>query len=128
AMETTEIKLEVKNIKRLEEADINEDFYTKLFGAGVVNNEEEFKAKVREEVEGMLEQNAEQKLQNDIYTQGMEKVNVDLPEDFLKRWLKATNPEIGEAELEEGFADFLKNSNGSRMKIRITQTKTLQAK
>lgn len=128
ALETTEFKLEVKNINRLEEADLNEDFYTKLFGAGVVNNEEEFKAKVREEVEGMLEQNAEQKLQNDIYTQGMEKVKVDLPEDFLKRWLKATNPEIGEAELEEGFADFLKNLKWTLIENQIIRNNDLQVK
>lgn len=124
----TSFKLLVKNINRLEEADLNEDFYTKLFGAGVVNNEDEFKARVREEVESMLVQNAEQKLQNDLYTEGMEKVKADLPEDFLKRWLKATNPEIKENELEEGFSDFLKNLKWTLVENQIIRANDLQVK
>lgn len=124
----TSFKLLVKNINRLEEADLNEDFYTKLFGAGVVNNEDEFKARVREEVESMLVQNAEQKLQNDLYTEGMEKVKADLPEDFLKRWLKATNPEIKENELEEGFGDFLKNLKWTLVENQIIRANDLQVK
>lgn len=128
SLEKTSFKLLVKNINRLEEADLNEDFYTKLFGAGVVNNEDEFKAKVREEVESMLVQNAEQKLQNDLYTEGMEKVKADLPEDFLKRWLKATNPEIKEDELEEGFGDFLKNLKWTLIENQIIRANDLQVK
>src|SRR5690606_14935502 len=102
-------KLTVKNINRLEEAELNQAFYDKLFGEGVVKSEEEFREKVREEVESMLVQNATQKLQNDIYQKGMDAVQVEFPEAFLKRWLRTTNPEIKDEELEDGFADFLKN-------------------
>lgn len=128
ALESNQFRLRVKNINRLEEADLNEDFYTKLFGEGVVKTEEEFKDKVREEVESMLVQNAEQKLQNDIYTAGMEKVQVEFPEDFLKRWLKATNPDIGEAELEEGFEDFLKNLKWTLIENQIIKANDLEVK
>ena len=120
--------LEVKNVNRLEEADLNEDFFTKLFGAGVVNNEEEFRNKVREEVESMLVQNADQKLQNDLYTYGMDKVEAKFPEAFLKRWLKATNPEIKDEELEEGFPDFLKNLKWTLIENNIIRANNLEVK
>src|SRR5690606_4580465 len=68
----SQFKLTVKNVNRLEEAELNEEFFDKLFGEGAVKTEEEFKEKIREEVESMLVQNATQKLQNDIYTKGME--------------------------------------------------------
>ncbi len=128
ALTSTEFKLVVKNINRLEEADLNEDFYTKLFGAGEVNNEEEFKNKVKEEVEGLLVQNAEQKLQNDLYTEGMDKVKVEFPEAFLKRWLKATNPSIEESELEAGFEDFLKNLKWTLIENQIIRSNNLEIK
>jgi trigger factor len=35
-------KLAVKNINRLEEADLNQEFFDKLFGEGVVTTEEGF--------------------------------------------------------------------------------------
>ncbi len=128
ALEPATFKLTVKNVNRLEEADLNDEFYTKLFGEGVVKTEEEFKEKVREEVESMLVQNATQKLQNDIYTQGMEAVKAEFPDAFLKRWLKATNPEIKEDELEEGFADFLKNLKWTLIENRVITQNGLEVK
>lgn len=128
ALENPTFKLEVKNINRLEEAELNDEFYTKVFGEGIVKTEEEFEQKVRQEVEDMFVQNAEQKLQNDMYLAGMDKVNAPLPEEFLKRWLKATNPEIQETELEEGFEDFVKNLKWTLIENQIIQTNDLQVK
>jgi trigger factor len=128
AIEPSTFKLSVKNVNRLEEAELNQDFYDKLFGEGTVTTEEEFKNKVREEVESMLVQNATQKLQNDIYLKGLDAVNVEFPEAFLKRWLKATNPEIKDDELEEGFADFLKNLKWTLIENRIITQNGLEVK
>lgn len=128
AVDPASFKLTVKNVNRLEEADLNQEFYDKLFGEGTVKTEEEFNAKIREEVEGMLVQNATQKLQNDIYTQGMEAVNADFPEPFLKKWLKATNPNLKADELEEGFADFVKNLKWTLVENRIITQNGLEVK
>ncbi|SFC63805.1 trigger factor [Parapedobacter composti] len=127
-LEPATFKLTVKNVNRLEEAELDQAFYDKLFGEGIVKTEEEFRAKVREEVESMLVQNATQKLQNDIYLKGLDSVKVDFPEAFLKRWLKATNPEIKEDELEEGFADFLKNLKWTLIENRIITQNGLEVK
>lgn len=124
----TTFKLTVKNVNRLEEAELTQEFYDKLFGEGVVKTEAEFKEKVREEVESMFVQNATQRLQNDLYLKGLEAVKVDFPEAFLKRWLKATNPEIKEDELEEGFADFVKNLKWTLIENRIITQNGLEVK
>lgn len=128
SLANTTFKLTVKNVNRLEEADLTQDFYDKLFGEGTVKTEEEFRGKVQEEVESMFVQNATQKLQNEIYLKGLEAVNVEFPEDFLKRWLKATNPEIKENELEEGFADFVKNLKWTLIENRIITRNGLEVK
>jgi trigger factor len=101
--------LTVKNVNRLEEADLNQEFFDKLFGEGVVTDEAGFKAKVTEEIEMMMAQDADRKLQNDIYNYAVSKINFELPDEFLKRWLKATNEKISEDELEGGYSDFAKN-------------------
>jgi len=51
-----------------------------------------------------------------------------LPEEFLKRWLKATNPEIKDEELEEGFADFLKNLKWTLIENQIIRANNLEVK
>lgn len=127
-LDVTKFELTVNNINRLEEAELNQEFFDKLFPAGEVTKEEEFNAKVKEEVENLFQQNADQKLRNDMYTFGMDKVQATFPETFLKKWLKATNPNISDEELEEGFADFLSNLKWTIIENRIVTANNLEVK
>ncbi len=118
--------LSVKNINRLEEADLTQEFYDKLFGADVVKTEEEFKAKITEEVEGMLQQDAERKLADDLYKLGTEKVKMNLPDEFLKKWLKATNEKLDQEELEKGYDDFAKNLKWTLVENKIVKEQDIK--
>lgn len=102
-------KVSVKNVNRLEESDLNQEFFDKIFGEGVVTDEAGFTAKITEEVEGMFKQDADRKLQNDMYTQLVDNISIELPDAFLKKWLKATNEKLSDEELAEGYDDFAKN-------------------
>lgn len=104
----SKFNLSVKNVNRLEEADLNQEFFDKLFGEGVVTDEEGFKAKIIEEIKMMEAQDSDRKLQNDIYKYTVDKVQFELPDEFLKRWLRATNEKLNEEELQGGYADFAK--------------------
>ncbi|MDF2518749.1 MAG: trigger factor, partial [Sphingobacterium sp.] len=128
ALDVTKFELTVKNINRLEEADLNQEFFDKLFAEGEVTEEAQFTEKVKEEVENLFKQNSDQKLRNDMYTFGMEKVDVTFPEEFLKRWLKATNPSISDEELNEGFADFLNNLKWTIIENRVVTENGLEVK
>lgn len=127
-LDVTKFELTVKNINRLEEADLNQEFFDKLFPEGEVTTEEQFTEKVKEEVEEMLKQNSVQKLRNDMYTFGMEKIEAKFPQEFLKRWLKATNPEIKDEELEDGFSEFLDNLKWTIIENRILKNNELEVK
>jgi len=105
----SKFQVTVKNVNRLEESDLNQEFFDKIFGAGLVTDEAGFRAKITEEIESMFKQDADRKLQNDIYTQLTEQTKMQLPEEFLRKWLKATNEKLTDEELEQGFADFAKN-------------------
>jgi trigger factor len=121
-------KLTVKNINRLAESDLNQEFFDKLFGEGVVTDEAGFKAKITEELESMMQQDAERKLQNDIYTYAVEKVSFELPDDFLKRWLKVTNEKLSDEELEGGYADFAKNLKWTLIENKIITENKIEIK
>lgn len=128
ALAESNFKLVVKNVNRLEEADLNEELFNKLFGEGEVKTEEEFRARVSSEVEAMLVQNSDQRLQNDLYNLGMEKVNVAFPDEFLKRWLKATNEKLTDEELVEGYEDFVKNLKWTLIENKIITANKLEIK
>jgi len=102
-------QLTVKNINRLEESDLDQEFFDKLFGEGAVSTEEEFRARITGELEAMMVQDADRKLMDDIYKYSIGKVDFNLPDEFLKRWLRATNEKLSEDELLGGYNDFAQN-------------------
>ncbi len=124
----SKFKLTVKNINRLEEGDLNQEFFDKIFGENVVKTEAEFTEKIKEELESMMVQNADQKLQADMFQFGLDKVKLSLPDEFLKRWLKATNEKLSEDELEKGYDDFARNLRWTLIENKIIKDNKLEIK
>ena len=121
-------QLTVENINRLEEAELDQEFFNKIYGEDEVKTEEEFRARVAKEIEDMSVQNADQKLQSDLYTLGMDRVKVAFPDDFLKRWLKATNEKLSDEEIQEGYDDFTKNLRWTLIENKIINDNNLEIK
>ncbi len=121
-------QLTVKNVNRLEESDLNQEFFDKIFGEGVVHNEEEFRTKIAEEQEAMMAQDADRKLQDELYQFVLSKVNFELPDGFLKRWLKVSNEKLSDQELEDGYADFAKNLKWTLIENKIIKDNNIEIK
>ena len=124
----SKFQLTVKNVNRLEEADLNQEFFDKIFPSGDVTTEEDFKLKITDELEGMMVQNADQKLHNDVINYGLEKVKLELPDEFLKRWLKETNESISAEELESGYGDFAKNLKWTLIENKVIKENKIEIK
>lgn len=122
----SKFQLTVKNVNRLEESDLDQAFFDKIFGEGTVTTEEEFRARITEELENMMVQDADNKLQSEMYNYVLNKVNFELPDEFLKRWLKATNEKLSEEELHGGYADFAKNLKWTLIGNKIIRDNNIQ--
>ncbi|WP_439182061.1 trigger factor [Carboxylicivirga taeanensis] len=93
-------------------AEVNQELFDKAFGEGVVNSEEEFEARIKEDINKNLDMEAEYRFSLDAKDKLMGKVDVEFPEAFLKRWLLATNREnekLDEATLEAEMPRFLED-------------------
>ena len=121
-------QLTVKNINRLEESDLNQEFFDKLFGEGVVTDEAGFRAKITEEIETMMQQDSERQLQDGVYHLAMDKVNFELPDEFLKRWLKVTNEKLSDEELQGGYNDFAHNLKWTLIENKIIKDENIDIK
>ncbi|MGN6397465.1 MAG: trigger factor [Mucilaginibacter sp.] len=121
-------RLTVKNVNRLEESDLNQEFFDKLFGEGQVTTEEGFRERITAEIEMMMQQDSDRKLQNDIYKYGLNKVNFELPDEFLKRWLQVTNEKLTDEELAAGYADFAQNLKWTLIENKIVKDNGLELK
>lgn len=106
---TCDLQLTVKNISRLDPADLDQDLFDKIYGAGKIASEEEFRNKIREELGMMFSADSEKFLRTEVEKKLVEKINLQLPDAFLKRWLAVANEKpITEEELEREYPNYAK--------------------
>jgi trigger factor len=104
-----EYTLEVKNITRSAPAAVNTDLFDKVFGKDMVKNEEEFLNKVKETIQGNYNRESEFMLDRDIRDFYVKNTKLNLPEAFLKTWLKKTGEgKITDEVLEKEFDEYKK--------------------
>lgn len=96
----------VEKINKVIPAELNQDLFDKVYGPGAVKGIAEFRAKIADELGRGLSVDADRKLKNDVQETLLDKLNLKLPNEFLKRWIVASNdkpvtPEQIEAEYDE---------------------------
>ncbi len=97
-------QLTIEEISRWKKAEINQEMFDKAFGEGVVTSEEEFRAKLKEEIEKAYMQNSDYKLFLDLKEKLTGKFKSDLPEEFIRRWLLESNEgKLTEEDLDKDF-------------------------
>jgi trigger factor len=111
ASEVKDIKSEfnftVEKINRMEAAEYTQELFDKIYGEGVVKSKDEFKAKIKEEMEKNFAENAEQLFQRDVQDYLIKKAKLDLPDDFMKRWLMTANEKpISKEQIEEEYEEY----------------------
>ncbi|MDY3316669.1 trigger factor [Riemerella anatipestifer] len=93
-----EVEVTVKDIYKLNLAELNQELFDSVYGKDTVKSEEELKAKVKSELDEYFQQNADVHFVNKVLEQITEKEEVKLPETFLIKWLMFSNPNIATEE------------------------------
>ena len=88
---TPEFRFIPTEVRSFQESEINQEFFDKVYGEGVVNSEEEFKQRVDSDIRANLSRESDFKFALDVKEKLMEKTKMELPDTFLKRWLFAIN-------------------------------------
>ena len=104
-----EFELEITKIRRFADPELNEEFFKMAFPAGNVTNEEELDKFFDEEIEKELKRETDFMFVNTVRNYIIEKAQLAMPEEFLKRWLYVINEgKFSREEIEKDFAAFLK--------------------
>lgn len=109
------VNFTIEEVTTTEPAELNQELFDKLFGAGVVSSVEEVKEKIKEDAEKQFAQQADQKFFNDATEMLINNHQVELPAEFLKRWIQT----VGENPLtpEQAEAEYAKSENGLRYQL-----------
>ncbi len=105
-----EFQFTVKNVNRLEPAELNVELFDKVYGPGAIKDEKEFKAKVKSEAEAQFVGESDRMLKNDVVTYFVDKLKLAMPNEFLKRWLVQTSDQPITMEMLETEYDLYAKS------------------
>ena len=91
----------IQSITNHEKAEMNQEFFDKIYGEGEVDSEEAFRAKVKEESEKMYVEEADRVMLTNGLLHLVENTKFDLPKDFLVKWVQFSNQEADTPEKAE---------------------------
>ena len=110
-----DVTFTIDEVTTHEPAVLDQELFDKLFGQKTITSVDELRAKIKEDAENHLAQQAEQKLMADVSDFLIENTKFDLPDAFLKRWLQT----VGEKKLSEAEAEieYARSEKGLRFQL-----------
>lgn len=119
---TGEFTFLIDDITRHEPAELNQEFFDKVLGVGVVSDEAGFRAKVAEIIRGNYARESAQLLRLDIEKTILDATPILLPDEFLKNWLLETNEgKFTPEQIDEQYDEFAKSVKLQLIKNKLAE-------
>lgn len=112
---------EISDVTYVEQAELNEEFFTKAFGEAEISSEEEAKNFMRENMAKYYDRQAEGFLYRDLQKDLIEKNKLDLPDEFLKRWMLVSNEGLTAEVIEQEYPAFAQNLQWTLLKDKVAK-------
>ena len=117
-----DFRFTILEVLRFKPAEINEELFNKAFGENTeVKTEEDFRNTIKKELEDNFVFSGNYKFAIDTREALIEKVNMELPEEFLKRWIKVTNKNLTDEQIENDFPNFMKDLRWQLIRDRLVK-------
>jgi trigger factor len=114
--------LKVDNISRVEAAAINTELFDRVFGKDTVTTEDEFVNKVKETIGENYKRESDYFLEHHIEDYFLTNTKINLPENFLKSWLKATSEgKVTDEVLTKEFDTYTRGLKWDLIKNKIAE-------
>jgi trigger factor len=122
-----DVTFTIDEINEREPAALDQELFDKLFGKDNVSSEKELKDRIKEDSEKQFEQQADQKLLNDVTEKLIDETKFELPAEFLKKWIQISGEKL--LTDDEAKEEFEKSEKGLRYQLiegKIIQENDLQ--
>lgn len=118
----TAFQATIQQIQHMELAPLDQALFDAMFGEGVVDSEAGARDFIRNSIASAYAMRSNFMLLLDVQERLTKLHQFELPEKFLKRWLRVANEKMSKKRLEEGFANFLDGLRWSLIRDKIAQT------
>lgn len=111
---------EIVEVTRVQNAEVNQAFFDKVFGEGEVKSEEEARAKLKESLEGYYNNQALDLATREVQEQILELNQPELPEAFLRRWWQESG-NYDDAYVTEHIEEFSKSMRWTMVRQKLAE-------
>jgi trigger factor len=112
----------ITNISHIDEAEMNQELFDKTFGKDVVKSEEEFIAKIKETIAENYQRETDHLLEHEIQHHLVDHTKINMPEAFLKTWLKTSGEgKITDEVIGKEFNDYKNGLKWDLVKNKIAE-------
>ncbi len=116
----------INGVKRQVPAEINEVFFEEVFPGEDISSEEEMRDFLKKDYSKYYIEQADKLLLAQYQRKLMEMHELELPVEFLKEWLIATNEEITEKTVEEEYKNMEKGLRWSFIQTKIAELEDIK--
>ena len=114
-------EITIGTISRMAAADLDQELFDKVYGVGTVTSVDAFRQKVKEEAQTMLGDQGKGKLKSDLIEYFLENLNVNLPDQFMKKWLVVSSQgKLNAHSIEHDYHHYEKS-----LKWQVIETKLI---
>ena len=119
----------IAEIKRMVPVAVDQDLFDRVYGKDAVSDEAGFRAKVKEGLENMFRRDSDRIFKRLVMKKLAESTSFELPDSFLKRWIKETsqNPVTPE-QIEESYGEYANGLKRQLLEERVIEKYGLEAK
>lgn len=126
-----QFRIVLTKIGQVEKRELNEELFSQLFPKDEIKTEEEFRNRIKTEMEAQWNQESRNQLHHQLYHVLLEHTQINFPEAFLKRWMKTGGQQEGQApktdeEVEHEFPTFINQLKWTLITDKIAQDNNLQ--
>ncbi|HEX6223374.1 MAG TPA: trigger factor [Chryseolinea sp.] len=112
----------INTISRTEPAELNQELFDRVFGKDAVTSEEEFVNKIKETIGENYKRESDHFFEHHIEDYYVEHTSINLPDDFLKTWLKmSSRGEVTDEIIEKEFDVYKRGLKWDLVKNRIAE-------
>ncbi|CAN5164817.1 trigger factor [soil metagenome] len=99
--------VKINSVTHVELAQMNQELFDKTFGKDAVKTEEEFLAKIKETISENYKRETDHLLEHEIQHYLVDHTKINMPENFLKAWLKISGEgKITDEVIGKEFEDY----------------------
>lgn len=126
-------KILVTKVGLLEKRELKEDFFDQLYPNKDVKTEEDFRNKIKEEIQAYWNNQARNQIQDQAYHELTDHTEIKFPEGFLKKWVKTQGESSTKApgektdeQVEKEFPVFLQQLKWTLITDKIVRENNIQ--